>query len=132
MYKNILFLSLLLLAADYSHAQVAPSQTEPFYVNLFIGADKTIYVETEMANFNEVEKKVSQLIRNRPFKIDQEVIYRIFADENLKLGYIMDVHREMLKAGNAPTQKYLLNTTQLNIDGRNWFKAIDLKQGQKF
>ena len=84
-----------------------------------------------MANFNEVEKKVSQLIRNRPFKIDQEVIYRIFADENLKLGYIMDIHGEMSKAGNAPTQKCLLNTTQLNIDGRDWFKAIDLKEIKK-
>ena len=121
-----------MLAAGYSHAQVASLQTEPFYVNLFIGANKTIYVETEMANFNEVEKMVSQLIRNRPFEIDQEVIYRIFPDENLKLGYIMDVHGEMSKAGTAPTQKYLLNTTQLNIERRDWFKAIDLKQGQKF
>lgn len=37
-------------------------------------------------------------------------------------------HREMSEAGDAPAEKYLLNTVQLNIDGRNWFQAIDLKE----
>ena len=128
MVKKVIFLLFFLFATTEIFAQAASSRTETFYVNLFISSDKTIYVETEEAIFNEVENNVSQLLRSRPFAIDQKVIYRIFADENLKLGYIMDVHSEMIKAENAPTQKYLLNITELNIDGRNWFEAIDLKE----
>lgn len=128
MLKKIIFLLLLFIAISEISAQVASSNTEAFYVNLFISADKTIYAETEKIEFNEVQEKVSSLLRNRPFQLDQKVIYRIFADENLKLGLIVDLQAEMSKAEKAPTQKFLLNTTELNIDGQDWFQAIDLKE----
>ncbi|MDX1760607.1 MAG: hypothetical protein R3218_00465 [Christiangramia sp.] len=85
-------------------------------------------METEKTDFNEVQEKVSSLLRSRPFKLDQKVIYRIFADEDLKLGIIMDVQDEMSRAEKAPTQKYLLDTTELNIDGQDWFQEIYFKK----
>lgn len=102
-------------------------------MNLFISANKTVYVETEKTKFENVEKKVSEIVRNMPFKPDQKIVYRIFADENLDLGYIMDVNQEMISgyAEDISTQRFLLNTMKLNIDGQNWFDAIDMKDLKK-
>ena len=103
--------------------------SDEFYVNLFISAKKNIYVETNRTEFSNIQKEVSELLRNRPFQLDQNTVFRIFADENLELGYIIDVNQEMLAATDekVKTERYLLNTNDLNIDGQNWFEEIDLK-----
>ncbi|WP_189606391.1 hypothetical protein [Salinimicrobium marinum] len=90
-------------------------------------------METEKTKFEEVETKVAAIIRNKPFNLDQRIIYRIFADENLISGFIMDVNQEMLSGygDDVQTLKYLLNTVELNIDGQNWFKSIDMKKVKK-
>lgn len=132
MLKNIIFLFLIIFSVNKTLGQETNTQ-EPFYVNLFISANKTIFVETEKTNFKEVETTVADIIRNIPFKLDQRIVYRIFADENLKLGYIMDVNQEMLAGygDNVKTLRYLLNTVELNIDGQNWFKSIDIQKLKK-
>lgn len=129
----MIFLVLILLSANEAIGQERNDQQKPFYINLFISANKTIYVETEKTNFNEIEAKVADIVRNIPFKLDQRIVYRIFADENLKLGYIMDVNQEMLSGydDNVQTLRYLLNTIELNIDGQNWFKSIDMQKLKK-
>lgn len=103
------------------------------YVNLFVSADKTIYVESEKIDFENIEEKVSKIIRNKEFKVDQPIIYRIFADEKLQMGYLMDLNQELLSAykENVKLERYLLNTTELNIDGKNWFDSIDMKKINK-
>jgi len=128
----MIFLFLILLSANKTIGQETNTQ-EPFYVNLFISANKTIFVETERTSFKEVETKVADIIRNKPFKLDERIVYRIFADENLKLGYIMDVNQEMLSGygENVQTSRYLLNTVELNIDGQNWFNSIDMQKLKK-
>lgn len=49
------------------------------------------------------------------------------------MGYIIDVNAEMRKAihENIKTERYLLETKKLNIDGQNWFQKIDLKALKK-
>lgn len=132
MFKKFILVFLILISANKAVGQQTDTQ-EPFYVNLFISADKTIFIETEKTNFQEVEKKVAEIIRNKPFSLDQKIVYRIFADENLKLGYIMDVNQEMISGfgDNVQTLKYLLDMRNLNIDGRNWFKSIDMQKLKK-
>ena len=132
MFKKIIVVFLVLLSANKTIGQETNTQ-EPFFVNLFISADKTIFVETEKTNFEEVEKKVAGIIRSKPFTIDQRIVYRIFADENLKLGYIIDVNQEMISGygDGVQTLRYLLDTRKLNIDGRNWFKSIDMQKLKK-
>lgn len=132
MFKKIIFLLFIILSASETIGQETDVQ-EPFYINLFISANKTVFIETEKTSFKEIESKVSSIIRNTPFKIDQRIVYRIFGDENLKLGYIMDVNQEMLSGygDNVQTLKYLLNTEEMNIDGRNWFQSIDMNKVKK-
>lgn len=132
MCKKIIFLFFIILSAGETISQEIDAQ-EPFYINLFISADRTIFVEIEETTFKEVETKVSNIIRNTPFKLDQRIVYRIFADENLDLGYIMDVNQEMLSGygDEVQTLRYLLNTVEMNIDGKNWFKSIDMNKVKK-
>lgn len=126
----MIFLVLILLSAGEVIGQERIDQQKPFYINLYISANKTIFVETEKTDFKEVEAKVAHIIRSIPFKLDQRIVYRIFADENIKLGYIMDVNEEMLSGydDNVQTKRYLLNSLELNIDGQNWFKSIDMQK----
>lgn len=133
MFKKVTFLILILFYSNNVTAQEQDNDSDQFTVNLFISADKTLYVETEKTSFENVKSKVSEIIRNMPFKLDQKIVYRIFGDENLDLGYIMDVNQEMLSAydDNVRTERYLLNTVELNIDGQNWFDRINMKNLKK-
>ena len=110
-------------------AQSSMENNNVFYLNVFINANKTIYVEEEKTSFHNVQKQVSAILRNQPFKIDQQIVFRIFGDKDLDMGYIIDVNSEMRKAirENIKTKRYLLETKKLNIDGQNWFQKIDLK-----
>ncbi|MEO2071823.1 MAG: hypothetical protein ABGW99_10870 [Zunongwangia sp.] len=91
--------------------------------------NKTIYVEEEKTSFQDVQNQVTKMLRKQPFKVDQQIIFRIFGDKDLDMGYIIDVNAEMRKAiqENIKTERYLLETKKLNIDGQNWFQKIDLK-----
>ncbi|WP_424494194.1 hypothetical protein [Salinimicrobium sp. GXAS 041] len=99
-------------------------------MNDFISAYQSIFVETDKTKFEDVDTKVASIIRNIAFMPNQEVVFRIFADENLKLGYIWDVHGEMRSGcnDNVQTLKYLLKTRELNIDGQDWFKSINMQK----
>ena len=133
MIKKVLSLLIIMLSVNQIYSQEKRNRVEPFYVNVFVNANRTIYVETEKTQFQDIENKISEIIRNKPFKLDQKIIYRIFADENLKLGYIIDINSKMLGAYNENVfnKRYLLNTVELNIDGQDWFKQIDIKKLEK-
>lgn len=129
MFKKLFLAFITILIADQISAQEPTADSDAFYVNVFVSKDKTIYVETEKTSFQDIEEKVSQIIRNKPFRLDQTIIYRIFADENLQIGYISDINAEMLSAYSEKVnnQRFLLNTVKLNIDGQDWFQEIDMK-----
>lgn len=127
--KKLLFLVICLLGMISSHAQSSRENNSTFYLNVFINAHKTIYVEEEKTTFRNVESQVSEILRKQPFRVGQRIIFRIFGDKDLNVGYIADVNNEMRKAieENIRTERYLLETKGLNIDGENWFEKIDLK-----
>ena len=125
-------LTVLLCVLGFSMGVSAQSSIENnkvFYLNVFINANKTIYVEEEKTLFQNVQNQVTEILRKQPFKVDQQIIFRIFGDKDLDMGYIIDVNAEMRKAirENIKTERYLLETKKLNIDGQNWFQKIDLK-----
>jgi len=110
-------------------AQSSIEDNKVFYLNVFINENKTIYVEEEKTSFQNVQNQVAEMLHKQPFKVDQQIIFRIFGDNDLDMGYIIDVNAEMRKAiqENIKTERYLLETKKLNIDGQNWFQKIDLK-----
>ncbi len=111
-------------------AQSSIEDNKVFYLNVFINENKTIYVEEEKTSFQNVQNQVAEMLHKQPFKVDQQIIFRIFGDNDLDMGYIIDVNAEMRKAiqeNIKTTERYLLETKKLNIDGQNWFQKIDLK-----
>ncbi|WBL22494.1 ExbD/TolR family protein [Zunongwangia sp. HRR-M8] len=123
---------ILLCFLGFAITAKAQSNTEnsnTFYLNVFINANKTIYVEEEKTSFENVQNQVTKMLRKQLFKVDQQIVFRIFGDKDLDMGYIIDVNAEMRKAiqENIKTERYLLETKKLNIDGENWFQKIDLK-----
>ena len=133
MTKKLLLLSLTILLGCQIFAQNNANENSKFYINVFINADKDVFVESEKTEFTKITSEIKGIINNHLFKVDEQIIYRIFADENLKLGYIIDVNEEMNKGynENIQTQRYLLNTVELNIDGSNWFEAKKIKELKK-
>ena len=94
-------LTVLLCVLGFSMGVSAQSSVENnkvFYLNVFINANKTIYVEEEKTSFQNVQNQVTEILRKQPFKVDQQIIFRIFGDKDLDMGYIIDVNAEMRKA----------------------------------
>ena len=129
MKENLTILICFLGFSMGINAQSSIENNNVFYLNAFINANKTIYVEEEKTSFQDVQNQVTKMLRKQPFKLDQQIIFRIFGDKDLDMGYIIDVNAEMRKAiqENIKTERYLLETKKLNIDGQNWFQKIDLK-----
>tara|TARA_B000000441_G_C21729755_1_gene345350 strand:+ start:896 stop:1297 length:402 start_codon:yes stop_codon:yes gene_type:complete len=129
MKENLTILICFLGFSMGINAQSSIEINNVFYLNVFINANKTIYVEEEKTSFQDVQNQVTKMLRKQPFKLDQQIIFRIFGDKDLDMGYIIDVNAEMRKAiqENIKTERYLLETKKLNIDGQNWFQKIDLK-----
>lgn len=118
-------LLIISLVASSLVDQRLEQQSSIFYVNAFINHNKIIFIEGNEIAIGGVDNQVSKLISSQPFKLDQRVIFRIFADENLDLGYIHDVNQKMLAGYNneVSTQYFLLDTSKIRIDGKSWFNS---------
>lgn len=130
MLKNIFLLAVSILLSFPLFSQNNAINKSTFYINVFINSSKQVYVESNKTEFSNIKVEIKKIIRNHSFKIDETIVFRIFADENLKLGYISDVNREMDEAFDipSPTRRYLLNTVQLDIDGKNWFESKNIQE----
>lgn len=126
MKKIIVFAAVALFSSNLK-AQTVEQSKSTIYVNVFINENKDIRIESDLVEYEEISKEVKKRIDDQPIKIDQNVIYRIFADANLKLGYIIDVERKMFDAYNQNTkrERYLLNSVEMEIDGPNWLKKLE-------
>ena len=109
-------------------SQASAQESRHFYVNIFINAEETYYVETERTKIENIEQKVSEIVRKKPFRIDQQIVYRIFADKNLPMAKLIDLDQKLSNtySDNIRRERYLLNTVEMNIDGKNWFESIDM------
>lgn len=132
MKKIIIFALLAVISLELS-AQTKEEKKSNFYVNVFINDDKDIRVESDLVDYENVGKEVKKRIYEHPAKLNETVVYRIFADKNLMLGYIMDVERRMFDAYNHNTkrERYLLETVEMEIDGPNWLKKLEGKKLEK-
>lgn len=129
--KKIIAFAILAIVSSNLFAQKSIKENSTFYVNVFINDKKDIRIESELVEFENVSEVVRKRIYNHPMKLDETIVYRIFADEHLMLGYIMDVEQEMFKGYNNKTsrERHILETVAMEIDGPNWLKKLE---GVKF
>ncbi|WP_289023377.1 hypothetical protein [uncultured Salegentibacter sp.] len=105
---------------------------EAFEVNIFVDAEKNIYLEEQKVRMSELLKETKALIYKQPALKYNRLVYNIYADKNLKHGFVMDINHQLLRAMEAlksKTNKYLLEYKNLDFDKANWqleIKALKL------
>lgn len=109
------------------NAQVREAEVYPvYYIDVLIDADYNIYVQEKNIGFEEVTKEVRSIVYNIPASKYQGVVYRIFGDEKLKMGNIIDVGAELIRGFDPiKVERYLLNLEDNGIDGSNYLEKVE-------
>ena len=123
---TLLFFSLFLIAN-------AGLSQEAFEINVFVDADKNIYLEEQKLSMSELLEETKALVYKQPAVKYNRLVYNIYADKNLKHGFIMDINHQLLRAVDglkSKTNKYLLEYKNLDLDEAAWqleIKALKLE-----
>ncbi len=113
---TLLFFSLFLIAN-------AGLSQEAFEINVFVDADKNIYLEEQKLSMSELLEETKALVYKQPAVKYNRLVYNIYADKNLKHGFIMDINHQLLRAVDglkSKTNKYLLEYKNLDLDEAAW------------
>ena len=113
---TLLFFSLFLIA------NTGLSQ-EAFEINVFVDADKNIFLEEQKLSLSKLLGETKALVYKQPAVKYNRLVYNIYADKNLKHGFIMDVNHQLLRAVEglkSKTNKYLLEYKNLDLDEAAW------------
>ena len=96
---------------------------EAFEINVFVDANKNIYLEEQKLSLNELLEETKALVYKQPAVKYNRLVYNIYADKNLKHGFIMDVNHQLLRVVEglkSKTYKYLLEYENLDLDEAEW------------
>ena len=113
---TLLFFSLFLIA------NTGLSQ-EAFEINVFVDADKNIYLEEQKLSMSQLLEETKALVYKQPAVKYNRLVYNIYADKTLKHGFIMDINHQLLRAVEglkSKTNKYLLEYNNLDLDEAAW------------
>ncbi len=115
-----LFISFILISMS-GFAQNA------FEVNIFVDADKNIYLEDQKVTLSKLSEETKALIYEQPAIKYNRLVFNIFGDKNLKHGFIMDVNHKLIAAVEgipSKTKKYLLEYKNIDLDDSDWQKEV--------
>ncbi|SKB59514.1 hypothetical protein SAMN05660776_1975 [Salegentibacter holothuriorum] len=122
---TIFFLSLLVSVSAFAQ--------EVFDINVFVDADKNIYLEEQKLSMSELLEETKALVYKQSAMKYNRLVYNIYADKNLKHGFIMDINHQLLRAVEglkSKTNKYHLEYESLDLDEAAWqleIKALKLE-----
>ena len=120
MIKKHLLIILALVAISNIHAQ---NSKKVFTVDVYINADRQIYLEDKLIEMDNIEKEMSDYAYKKNAFFNDHVLYRIYADRNLNMGLIINVNNQLIKAfhpSTTRTERYLLYTEELDVNSSNW------------
>lgn len=124
---------LILLSFLVSNSPLQQESEEIFTVDVYINADRQVYLEDKLIKANEVEKEMSDYASRKKAFLEDSVLYRIYADRNLDMGFIMDINNQLISAfhpANTRTKRFLLYSEELDVNSTNWqhqIQKLDLK-----
>lgn len=123
-YLSFSFVFLFLFSA-ISDAR-AQQEKPPLFIHVLVDADKQIYVQNRKVKFEEIAGTVKKIVYSQPASKYEGVVYRIFGDESLRLGFIMDVGNELREGFLlGRVQRFLLKLEEKEIDGNNYIKKLE-------
>lgn len=103
-----------------------PEGNPVYYINVLIDAEHNIYIQNKKTEFGEITKEVRSIVFNIPVTKYQGVIYRIYGDESLKMGNIVDVGAELIRGFDPiKVKRYLLNLEEYGVDGSNYLEKLN-------
>lgn len=120
-FKMIILFSSLFITAVSGFAQ------EAFKINVFVDADKNIYLEEQKVTFSELSEKTKELIYKQPATRYDRLVFNIYGDKNLKHGFIMDVNHKLsvaVKGLRSKSNKYLLEYINVNLNDSGWQEEV--------
>ena len=87
------------------------SNPETLIINIYITVDSQYYVEEKAVAFAELKPLIVKILMDAKRDTHKAVIYRLFADENLPLGKIIDTEQILLGITNknVKRERYLLS-----------------------
>lgn len=110
-------------------AEIVAQETKEnpvYYINVLIDADHNIYVQGKVIGFEEITKEVRSIVYNISAAKYQGVVYRIYGDESLKMGNIIDVGTELIRGFDPiKVERYLLNLEDNGLDGSNYLEKLE-------
>ena len=115
-FKIILFLFSFFIS-------ISAVAQEAFEINVFVDADKNIFLEEQKLSMSELLEETKALVYKQSAVKYNRLVYNIYADKNLKHGFIMDVNHQLLRAVEglkSKTNKYLLEYKNLDLDEAEW------------
>lgn len=101
----------------------AQQSNEPVQVNIIIAANNQIMVEEKPVNLLNL-KSATRKIVNREKKYEK-LVYKIYADKNLKMAYIMDVEQKLFSWKSAQIQRHLLQLDEKQLDRQNLIENVE-------
>ena len=95
-------------------------------ISVYISINKEVWIENKKTPFSGIKKEIESIIKNRALMFDPKSTYRVFADGNLMLGFIIDIENELLSVYNQDVkrERYLISTVDINLDEKNWFQDL--------
>ncbi len=124
---------LMLLSFLISNSSLQQESQEIFTVDVYINADRQVYLEDKLIKANEVKKEINDYASRKKAFLEDSVLYRIYADRNLDMGFIMNINNQLIKAfhpANTRTKRFLLYSEELDVNSSNWqdqIQKLDLK-----
>ncbi len=118
---------LILLSIILSDIPFQQESEETFTVDVYINADRQIYLEDKLVEAENIEKETSDYVLKKNAFMDDIVLYRIYADQNLDMGMIMNINNHLIKAfhpSTTKTERYLLYTGNIDVNSSNWQDQI--------
>ncbi|MDG3583955.1 hypothetical protein [Galbibacter pacificus] len=127
---RILYVLFLIIACNGALAQSTTKHQSVLYINVIINYEGKIKIKDNVLNLNEVQVYTRNYVRQQPAFKYNGVVYRVYADEDLELGTIMDLEQELQKAFEGKRERYLLNTKTVTLDEPdlwNKLKTLEIK-----
>lgn len=122
--SGVLFL--LIFSANHLYSQSDLMHSKALYVDAIINYEGKIKVHNTLLNIEEVEAYTKSYVRNQPVMKYDHVVYRVYGDENLELGEIMNLEQELQKAYAGKRARYLLDTRAIILDTPNMWEKLKL------
>lgn len=97
------------------------------YIEVLIDSKGRIYAQNDRIQKSMISAWIKNYLDSQPALRYDQVAYRIYGDKSNTSGAISDVVDKLIQGYDYQilVQKYLLDTQELNLDGKNYIQKLN-------